>query len=53
MAAVIEQWEYLTKTGCSPKDLAKLGEQGWELVSTSVSGLMGSWVTFYFKRRKG
>lgn len=51
-----DQWEYLTKYGLRDKDLRKLGEQGWELVSTAASttiaaGWGNSITAFYFKRR--
>jgi hypothetical protein len=51
------QWEYLTKSSPNAKTLRKLGEQGWELVSTTphVSSMLGfggtDWVTYQFRRR--
>jgi hypothetical protein len=47
MQAARVQWEY--KESCSYKDLNKLGDDGWELVSATSSS---SITCYYFKRAK-
>ena len=41
------RWEY--KTACGRPDLAKLGEEGWELAVATQDGTV---TCFYFKRQK-
>jgi hypothetical protein len=43
-------WEYQSVRGPNTLNLAKYGDQGWELVS--VLPLYGELAVFYFRRRK-
>lgn len=43
-----QRWEH--KSTRDPRDLTKLGENGWELVSTAGTG--DGFTTLYFKRPK-
>jgi membrane protease YdiL (CAAX protease family) len=40
-------WEY--KESCSPKDMDKLGAEGWELVAAAQNGVV---VCLFYKRQK-
>lgn len=41
------QWEY--KESCSPKDMDKLGAEGWELATATQNGVV---VCLFYKRQK-
>ncbi len=44
------RWEYLTLVKGERADIARYGEEGWELVSVTPHGFNES--TYYFKRQK-
>lgn len=46
------QWKYTTRRNCTDRDLAALGDAGWELVAVATVGWLRQERLFYFKSPK-